>query len=212
MASVEKAEPDLARARRILSSLVAPERGFIRVALIYGVAIALFTLAVPIAVQTLINTVANLASTRMIVILSTVLFITLFISAMLTALRTKVMELYERHVYARLTSQLSLNTLLAPHSVFEGRRNVTLIHRYFDIMTLQKNIPSLVIDGFALLLQLIVGFTLVSFYHPMLFAFNVVIIGLIYVIWLIWGHGAKKTAIKLSMAKYDSGKLSLIHI
>ena len=206
MAAVNSAEPDLARAQRILSILVAPERGFIRVALVYGIAIALFTLSVPIAVQTLINTVANIASTRAIIILSTVLFITLLISAMLTALRTKVMELYERHVYARLTSQLSLNMLLAPHSVFEGRRNVTLIHRYFDIMTLQKNIPSLVIDGFALLLQLIVGFTLVSFYHPMLFAFNMVTVGLIYLIWLIWGRGAKKTAIKLSMAKYDSGK------
>ena len=128
------------------------------------------------------------------------------ISAMLTAFRTKVMELYERHVYARLTSQLSLNTLLAPHSVFEGRRNVTLIHRYFDIMTLQKNIPALVVDGFALLLQLIVGFTLVSFYHPMLFALNLLIIALIYFIWLVWGKGAKATALKLSKAKYDSGK------
>lgn len=197
-------EPDLARAKKLLGELIAPEKGFIRVALVYGVAIALLTLSVPIAVQTLINTVANIASTRAILILSTVLFITLLLSGLLTALRTKVMELYERHVYARLTSKLSLNTLLAPHSVFEGRRNITLTHRYFDIMTLQKNIPALVVDGFALLLQLIVGFTLVSFYHPMLFALNVLIIGLIYAIWLTWGQGAKRTAIRLSQAKYES--------
>ena len=199
-------EPDLARARRILADLIAPEQGFIRVALVYGVAIALLTLSLPIAVQTLINTVANIASTRAILILSAVLFATLLLSGLLTAMRTKVMELYERHVYARLTSRLSLITLLAPHSVFEGRRNTTLTHRYFDIMTLQKNIPALVVDGFALLLQLVVGFTLVSFYHPMLFALNVLIIGLIYVIWLVWGRGAKATAIKLSQAKYDSAK------
>lgn len=199
-------EPDLARARRILADLIAPEKGFIRVALVYGIAIALLTLSLPIAVQTLINTVANIASTRAILILSVVLFTTLLLSGLLTALRTKVMELYERHVYARLTSKMSLITLLAPHSVFEGRRNTTLTHRYFDIMTLQKNIPALVVDGFALLLQLVVGFTLVSFYHPMLFALNVLIIGLIYAIWLIWGRGAKVTAIKLSQAKYDSAK------
>jgi len=199
-------EPDLARAKRILADLIAPEKGFIRVAMVYGIAIALLTLSLPIAVQTLINTVANIASTRAILILSAVLFLTLLLSGLLTALRTKVMELYERHVYARLTSRLSLITLLAPHSVFEGRRNTTLTHRYFDIMTLQKNIPALVVDGFALLLQLVVGFALVSFYHPMLFALNVLIIGLIYVIWLLWGRGAKVTAIKLSQAKYDSAK------
>jgi len=199
-------EPDLARAKRILADLIAPEKGFIRVAMVYGIAIALLILSLPIAVQTLINTVANIASTRAILILSAVLFLTLLLSGLLTALRTKVMELYERHVYARLTSRLSLITLLAPHSVFEGRRNTTLTHRYFDIMTLQKNIPALVVDGFALLLQLVVGFALVSFYHPMLFALNVLIIGLIYVIWLLWGRGAKVTAIKLSQAKYDSAK------
>ncbi len=199
-------EPDLKRARKILAELIAPEKGFIRVALVYGIAIGLLTLSVPIAVQTLINTVANIASTRAILILATVLFLTLLLSGLLTALRTKVMELYERHVYARLTSKLSLITLLAPHSVFEGRRNATLIHRYFDIMTLQKNIPALVVDGFALLLSLVVGFTLVSFYHPMLFALNMVIIGLIYFIWVIWGRGARLTAIRLSQAKYDSAK------
>ena len=203
---MKKTDKDLQRVRRILHDLLMPERGFIRVALVYGVAIGLLTLSVPIAVQTLINTVANIASTRQIIILSIVLFVTLLLSALLTALRTKVMELYERHFYARMTSQLSLNTMLAPHSIFEGRRNVTLIHRYFDIMTLQKNVPALVVDGFALLLSLMVGFTLVSFYHPMLFAFNLVIIALVYLIWLAWGKGARLTALELSQAKYESAR------
>ena len=37
-------EPDLARAKRILADLIAPEKGFIRVAMVYGIAIALLTL------------------------------------------------------------------------------------------------------------------------------------------------------------------------
>ncbi len=203
---MDTAKSDLQRARRILSELIQPEKGFIRVAVIYGVLISLLTLSVPIAVQTLINTVANIASARAIFILSCVLLVMLLLSGFLTAMRTRVMELYERHVYARLASRLSLNTIMAPHTVFEGRRNFSLAHRYFDIMTLQKNIPALVVDGFALVLQLAVGFTLVSFYHPMLFAFNLVILLLIYLIWVMFSRGAKLTALRLSHAKYDTAK------
>ncbi len=203
---MDAAKADLQRARRILSELITPEKGFIRVAVIYGVLISLLTLSVPIAVQTLINTVANIASVRAIIILSSVLLIMLLLSGFLTAMRTRVMELYERHIYARLAAKISLNTITAPHSVFEGRRNFSLTHRYFDIMTLQKNIPSLVVDGFALVLQLAVGFTLVSFYHPMLFAFNLVVLLLIYLIWMLFSRGAKLTALRLSHAKYDTAK------
>ena len=197
---------DLRKTRKILFSLLRPEAGFFWVAIAYGVAISLMTLAVPIAVQTLINSIANIGSTRAVVILAVVLFLTLFISGVFSALRMRVMEFYERKVYARLTADLGLKTILAPHSFFEGRQNVSITQRYFDIMTFQKNMPSLMIDGFALVLQMLVGFTLVSFYHPALFAFNVVLLLTMYAVWKLWGRGAKRTAIELSNAKYDSAK------
>ncbi len=197
---------NLRETRKTLFSLLKPESGFFWVAIAYGVAISLMTLAVPIAVQTLINSIANIGSRRAVVILAVVLFLTLFISGIFSALRMRVMEFYERKVYSRLTSQLGLKTIMAPHSFFEGQQNISITQRYFDIMTLQKNIPSLMIDGFALVLQMLVGFTLVSFYHPALFAFNVVLLMTMYAVWKIWGRGAKRTAIELSHAKYDSAK------
>lgn len=197
---------DLRKTRKTLFSLLKPEAGFFWVAIAYGVAISLMTLAVPVAVQTLINSIANIGSTRAVIILAVILFLTLFISGVFSALRMRVMEFYERKVYARLTADLGLKTILAPHSFFEGRQNVSITQRYFDIMTFQKNMPSLMIDGFALVLQMLVGFTLVSFYHPALFAFNVVLLLTMYAVWKIWGRGAKRTAIELSNAKYDSAK------
>ncbi|GAB2688687.1 ABC transporter transmembrane domain-containing protein [Aliiglaciecola aliphaticivorans] len=197
---------NLQATRKTLFGLLKPESGFFWVAIAYGVAISLMTLAVPIAVQTLINSIANIGSTRSVVTLAIVLFLTLFISGILSALRMRIMEFYERKVYARLTAIISLKTIMAAHSFFEGRQNTNITQRYFDIMTLQKNIPSLMVDGFALVLQMLVGFTLVSFYHPILFAFNLVLILVMYAIWKIWGTGAKRSAIELSHAKYDSAK------
>ena len=197
---------DLLKTRRYLWGLLVPESSFIWVVLIYGVSIGLLTLAVPIAVQTLINTIANIGSLRAVYILATTLFLLLLGYGLLSALRVWVLERYERHVYARLTGEMSYRVIRAPHSFFDGRRNAGITHRYFDIMILQKNIPRLIADGFALLLQMLVGFTLVSFYHPWLFLFNVIIITSVYVIWRLWAAGAKRTAIELSRRKYETAR------
>lgn len=76
------------------------------------------TLAVPIAVQTLINSIANIGSVRSVVILAIVLFLTLFVSGIFSALRMRIMEYYERKVYARLTAMISLKTIMAEHRFF----------------------------------------------------------------------------------------------
>ena len=83
---------DLRAIKQHLVALLKPEHGFFNVAIAYGVAISFLTLAVPIAVQTLINSIANIGSVRAVVILSMVLFFTLVISGLLSALRMRVME------------------------------------------------------------------------------------------------------------------------
>jgi len=66
--------------QKLVAKLVSPEQQFFKLAIVYGLAISLLTLAIPIAVQTLINTVVNIASMRAVVTLSILLFTTLAIS------------------------------------------------------------------------------------------------------------------------------------
>lgn len=192
--------------RNLLKEIIIPEAGFFKVAIAYGIAISLLTLAVPIAVQMLINTVVNTASVSAVVTLASLLFITLSLSGLFSALRTHIMERYERHIYARLTAEISVRTLMADNAYFEGRRNVDITNRFFDIGTFQKNIPPLVIDCFALALQTLVGTALVSFYHPVFLAFSLIFIGALLCVWLFWGNGAVRTAVQLSRAKYTTAK------
>jgi ABC-type bacteriocin/lantibiotic exporter with double-glycine peptidase domain len=204
MANISSSQ--IKEAKQLVKQLIYPERRFIHLAIVYGLAISLLTLAVPIAVQTLINTVVNIASVSAVITLALLLFATLAISGLLSALRTYVMEKYERHIYARLTAEISIRTLMADHNYFAGRRNVDVPNRYFDITIFQKNIPPLVIDGFALVLQLIVGFTLVSFYHPMFMAFCVLVVFCLYLIWVVWSRQAIGSALEISHSKYHTAK------
>ena len=201
-----KKSANLAQTRRQLLQLVAPEAGFLWIVVVYGVAISALTLAVPIAVQTLINTIANIGSLRAVYVLAFSLFLLLFISGLLSALRMWVIELFERHLFARLSAEMSYRVVRSPHEVFRDRRNAGITHRYFDIMTFQKNVPRLLVDGLTLVLQTLIGFTVVSFYHPWFLIFNLVILTFIYLIWEIWSRGAKITAIEMSREKYEMSR------
>lgn len=123
--------------------LLQPDRSFYSLAVVYTVAISLLTLAVPISVQTLISTVANTALLQPVIVLSTMLLALLLLSGLITALRTYVMELFRRRVYSRLSSEIVLRTLNSRNLFFEENDRRSLYNRYFDIMTLQKTIPSL---------------------------------------------------------------------
>lgn len=201
-----KSRVDLSTTRQVLAELITPEKHFIWVILIFGASISLLTLAVPVAIQYLINTIVNIGSFRAIGALAGTLFFVLAGYAALSAVRVWIVERYEQHLFARLASEVSYQVLSAPKNHFSDETNAGKSNRYFEILLLQKNMPYLLIDGFALALQTAVGFTLVSFYHPWLLVFNVIVLAVVYGIWRVWANGAKRTAIIRSREKYRTAK------
>jgi putative ABC transport system ATP-binding protein len=206
---------DLSITKKYLLDLLKPDANFFWVVIVYSIVISLLTLAVPIAVQTLINTIANIASGRALAILAFLLFFTLALYGIFSVLRLHILEYYSRKIYARLTTDIGLHTLFSSRRFFEGHKNISITHYYYEITTLQKNLPTLLIDGFALILQMLVGIILVSFYHPSLLVFNMILLLSLYFAWRIWSSGGKRTAIALSQAKYASGKwlneMAMVH-
>ena len=186
----------------LLRSILGPERRFYALAIIYGLGISLLTLATPISVQMLINTVANTGLTTPLVVLSATLFVLLLVSGLLNALRIHLMEIFGRRFYARLVSEITLRSVYAQNPFFADDGRGSLFNRYFDIITVQKVIPQLVINGFTVILQAGVGFVVVSLYHPLFLALNLIVVVLIWLVWLVWGRGAIRTAINLSHKKH----------
>ena len=184
--------------------ILGPEKDFYILATVYGIGISLLSLATPISVQMLINTVANTALATPLIVLSATLFGLLLISGLLNALRVHLMEIFGRRFYARLVSEITLRSVYAQNPFFSDEGRGALFNRYFDILTVQKNIPVMLIGGFTLLLQAGVGFALVSFYHPLFLAFNTVFIILIWLVWLIWGRSAIRSAVELSHRKHNT--------
>jgi putative ABC transport system ATP-binding protein len=184
--------------------ILGPDRGFFSLAVVYGLGVGLLSLATPISVQMLINSVANTALPAPLFTLAAVLFALLAFQGVLSGLRTIAMELFRRRFYARLVAEVTLRAVHAQNPFFQDHRKLDLFNRFFDVMTVQKAMPSLLIGLFTILLQSAVGFVLTSFYHPIFLAFNMVVVLAAWAIWRIWSRGAVQTAIAQSHAKYET--------
>lgn len=196
--------PTAAEFKPMFYRLLGPESRFYKLVFIYSIALSLLTLAIPISVQTLIDTIANIGLVRAVVMISLILFALMLISGVLYALRAYVLELFNRQVFIRLASEMAIKAITARESGMDERKRLALFNRFFDIMTLKKNVPHILTNGFSLILQSIIGFIVVSLYHLYFFLFAVVLILLIWAVWKIWGWRAISSGFELSEAKYET--------
>lgn len=187
-----------------LSEVVGPDFGYIRLGLIYTMAISLISLATPISVQLLINSVANIALPAPLWTLSAILLLLLLLVATLSAFRVHLMAAFERRIFARVVAEITIRAVHAQNPFFADAKRGDLFNRYFDLMTVQKAVPSLVIGAFTIVLQGAVGLAVTSFYHPFFLAFNVVLVLLLIAVWVVWRRGAIATRVALSHAKHDT--------
>lgn len=196
----------LADVRGWLAEVIGPDGGYLRLAMVYGVAISLLSLATPISVQLLINSVAKIALPAPLLTLSALMFGLLLLVVVLSALRVHIMALFERRIFARTLAEITIRAVHARNPFFADARRSDLFNRYFDLMLVQKSVPSLVIGAFTILLQSVVGLLVTSFYHPFFLGFNVILIALVLLIWQIWSPGAIRSAVALSHAKHEAAR------
>jgi len=190
--------------RSWMALVLAPDADFFRLAILYGVAISLLSLATPVSVQLLINSVANTALPAPLFTLSAILFLLLLIAGLLAAFRIHLMAVFERRLFARIVAEITLRAVHAQNPFFADTRRGDLFNRFFDLITVQKALPSLLVGGFTIALQGAVGLIVTSFYHPFFLAFNVVLVLILLLIWQLWASRAIDSAVAKSHAKHTA--------
>src|SRR6056297_3337259 len=93
---------------RYFIEILAPERKYYVLAVIYGLGIGVLSLATPVSVQMLINTIANTGLTAPLVVLASTLFVLLLLAGLLNALRIAWMELVASCFSARMVSVIAM--------------------------------------------------------------------------------------------------------
>lgn len=190
--------------RRLLRILRLESRDVLTVAL-FALVAGVMNLATPLAVETLVNTVAWGNLVQPLVALSLILFGFLGFAALLKLLQVIVVEVLQRRLFVRIVGDLAHRFPLARRDALAGEHPAELANRYFDIMTIQKSVAMLVLDGISIVLQTAIGLVLLAFYHPFLLGFDVVLLLMMTLVTYLLGRGGVRTSIDECRVKYAMG-------
>jgi len=187
--------------RRLLQ-LLRHERHDLRAVLVYAVAVGLLSLAVPIAVQALINSIVFTTMLQPVAVLTVLVLLALSFEGTLRVLMTTVVEWRQQRLFVRTAVDMAERLSRLRAGALDRGNAPELANRFFDVMTVQKAAATLLLDGVGLVLQTLLGMALLAFYHPLLLAFDAVVVALLAFVVFGVGRGAVDTAIRESKAKY----------
>lgn len=148
----------------------------LKVIILYGAAIALLTLAIPISVQSLIAVVSFGTLMQPILVISLVLFIILAVMAGLRVAQAMVIETLQQGIFAQIAFRIvsQLPKACADHLEYEKQR--PLMNFFFETETVQKMLATLLLIGVDIILVSLFSMLLIAFYHPFLLIFDIILI------------------------------------
>jgi len=183
-------------------ALIRLDRDDAWLALVYGAAIGILSLATPIAVQSVVNTVSFGSVLQPLIVLTVLVAIVLTFSAVIRVFQAQVVEAMQARLFVRAVTDLSRRLLQVQRATLDRANTSDVTSRFLEIPVIQKSIAMLLVDGIDLLLKLIVGMLLLAFYHPLLLLFAIGLLASLALVVFLGGRGAVHTALDESSAKY----------
>ena len=185
-----------------LGQILALDKADLVVILGYEAAAGVFALVVPVAIQMLVNTVIFNFLLQPIIVLASLVVGFLFLAALLKLAQTRVIETLQTRLFTRISMELAYRLPRTRMEAFDSHRGTELLNRFFEIVTVQKGLALILVDGLTIVLQSAIGMTLLAFYHPALLAFDFALICCIVVVVFIPSKKGVKTSIKECGGKY----------
>ena len=183
-------------------SLIAEERKDILFIYVYSVFTALVGLSLPLGIQGIITRISGGLIFESVYVLIGLVIISTVASGVLQIMQIRLVEILQRRIFARTAFNMTLTLLRLRFDALKGSHLPELMNRFFDVITLQKSLPKLLIDLSSAAIQILVGLILLAFYHPFFVLLTLFLGVFLYLLFRLTGPEGLRTSIKESTYKY----------
>lgn len=190
--------------KSVLGIILGPEKNYYFLLFVYGAVVTVLSLILPLSIQALINSIANVGVLQRLITVSVVLLVILTLSAVSYGIQEYVAEVFRRRFFARIVALMTTRVVYAKYAALQGINRTTLMQKFFEIISIDKSLPYVLIGGYSLALQILAGVILTSFYHPVFLLFNCIVLLILYAIWKGHSKQAIAYAIDESDQKYQT--------
>jgi ABC-type bacteriocin/lantibiotic exporter with double-glycine peptidase domain len=186
-----------------LIRLVSLERKSITAILGYAVFAGLVTLTLPLGIQAIINFVQSGSFSASLYLLIALVLLGVFFAGILRYMQMRIAEDLQQRIFTRSSFEFIYRFPKIVYTAFGNRYPPELANRFFDTITIQKDLPKSLLVFAQAIIQIIFGIILLSFYHPFFILFGLLLLILIYVVFQFSAPAGVKTSIKESKHKYE---------
>jgi len=170
--------------------------------LAYTILTGILTLVIPLTAQFAVNTLTAGIMLQPLVVLSLAVLAALMFAGVLRLLKLALLERLQQRVFARVALILADRLPRIHHQALSNEYAPQLVNRFFDVITIQKSLAKLLLEGPTAMFQVLLGLLLMAFYSPYLLAFDIFLILFVIFVVMVLGIGGLRSSITESYEKY----------
>ena len=182
--------------------LLSTEKKDIIYILFYSVIIGLLSLVLPLGIQTTVELISGGVFFSSVYVLIGIVILGVLIGGALQIVQISLVEHLQRRVFTKAAFEFAFRIPRLKMESILGNYAPELVNRFFDVLTIQKGLPKLLIDLSSGAIQIFFGLLLLSLYHPFFVFFSIILIAILILIFYLTGPGGLESSINESKYKY----------
>lgn len=186
-----------------LMRLLSEEKKEISYIYVYALFIGLISLTLPIGIQAVVSLISGGVFFSSVYVLITLVILGVLAAGGLQIMQISLVEHLQRRIFTKAAFEFAFRIPRIKAEALFKHHAPELMNRFFDVLTIQKGIPKLLIDLSSGVIQIFFGLLLISFYHPFFVFFGMFLIVVLTVIFYATGSKGLDTSIKESKYKYQ---------
>lgn len=185
-----------------LFRLLHAERKEINYIFFYAFIAGLISLVLPLGIQTTVELISGGVFFSSVYVLIAIIILGVLLGGGIQIFQITLVEHLQRKIFAKASLEFAFRIPRLRAEAIIGNHAPELVNRFFDIMTIQKGMPKLLIDLSAGVIQILFGLLLLSLYHPFFVFFSIGLLSILVIIFYITGAKGLNTSIEESKYKY----------
>ncbi|CAM2765605.1 ABC transporter transmembrane domain-containing protein [Legionella worsleiensis] len=155
-----------------------------------SVIVSFLSLSIPIAAQTLVNLIAFGKLLQPVLTLSVMVLVLMVALGALNIWQIIIVEVIQQKLMVRISLNLSRQFTHLSLDNFSSHHGPELVNRFFEVVTINKALASLLLYGINLSLQLFFGLILLLLYHPLFLIFDgFIVLSILLIVFLPYRKG-----------------------
>ncbi|MEQ9299702.1 MAG: ATP-binding cassette domain-containing protein [Cyclobacteriaceae bacterium] len=185
-----------------LVRLLSNERKDILYVYIYAVIIGLVSLSLPLGIQAIVQLVSSGMLFNTVLWLIAFVLIGILVTGGLQIMQISIVEVIQRRVFTKAAFEFAFRVPRLRVESILNQHVPELMNRFFDVLTIQKGLPKLLVDLSGALLQILFGLILLAFYHPFFVFFGLGLVTVLVLVFYWTGPAGLRSSIMESKYKY----------